>query len=89
MAERTPSSAHGSESRSRGRGFRRLWAEHEEGVLYAIAVVVYIPAGVFLKTIVLNWFVGITFPVVVVYLIPAAIRRWRRGASAELRGSAR
>lgn len=54
---------------------RRLWRDHEEGVLYAVAVAVYIPAGVFLKTIVLNWAVGILFPVLVVHLLPAGIRR--------------
>ncbi len=56
---------------------RRMWEEHEEGVLYTIAVVVYIPAGVFLKTVVLNWIFGILFPLIVVYLIPTWIRRLR------------
>lgn len=55
-----------------------LWAEHEEGVLYAVAAVVYIPAGVFLKTIVLNWIVGILFPTFVVYVIPTWLRRLRK-----------
>jgi hypothetical protein len=53
----------------------RLWRDHEEGVLYAVAVAVYIPAGVFLKTIVLNWVVGLLFPVLVVHVLPAGIRR--------------
>ena len=62
---------------------RRLWRDHEEGVLYAVAVIVYIPAGVFLKTVVLNWMLGILFPLIVVYLIPNRIRRWRsRGGAA-------
>jgi len=78
MATGTPTSPD-TAPRRESRGLRRLWAEHEEGVLCAIAVVVYIPAGVFLKTIVLNWFVGITFPLLVVYFIPAAIRRHRHG----------
>ncbi|HET9443540.1 MAG TPA: hypothetical protein VFO65_09465 [Acidimicrobiales bacterium] len=58
---------------------RRLWAEHEEGVLYAVAVLVYVPLGVLLKAVVLNWIVGPLFPVLVVYVIPALVRRaWRR-----------
>jgi hypothetical protein len=60
--------------------FRRLWRNHEEGVLYAVAAVIYIPAGVFLRTVVLNWMLGILFPLIVVYLIPKQIRRWRSKA---------
>lgn len=56
-------------------GPRRLWRDHEEGVLYVVAVAIYIPAGYFLKTIVLNWVVGLLFPVFIVHLIPAGIRR--------------
>lgn len=59
------------------RRLSQLWSDHEEGVLYALAAGVYIPAGVFLKTIVLNWIVGILFPLLVVYIIPAAVRRCR------------
>ena len=54
--------------------FVRIWRNHEEGVLYAVAALIYIPAGVFLKEIVLNWIVGITFPFVVVYLVPRIVR---------------
>jgi hypothetical protein len=54
---------------------RTFWREHEEGLLYGIAAAVYIPAGVFLKTILLNWIVGISFPFVVVYLIPMLVRK--------------
>ena len=62
--------------------FGRLWREHEEGVLYAVAALIYIPAGVFLKTVVLNWMLGILFPLIVVYLIPKRIRRRRSNATA-------
>jgi uncharacterized membrane protein YfcA len=62
--------------------FGRLWREHEEGVLYAVAALIYIPAGVFLKTVVLNWMLGILFPLIVVYLIPKQIRRRRSNATA-------
>ncbi len=59
---------------------RRLWRDHEEGVLYAVAVAIYIPAGVLLRTVVLNWFVGILFPLLVVYAVPAWVRRLRARA---------
>jgi hypothetical protein len=60
------------------RGFLvRLWRGHEEGLLYVVAAVLYIPGGVFLKTAFLNWLVGILFPLTVVYLAPQWIRRWR------------
>ena len=59
-------------------GLRRTWRAHEEGVLYAVAVAIYIPAGVFLGTIVLNWIVGILFPLLIVHVVPAAVRRGRR-----------
>ena len=57
--------------------FGRLWREHEEGILYVAAAAIYIPAGVFLKTVVLNWMVGILFPLLVVCLVPKWIRRRR------------
>ena len=57
--------------------FRRLWRDHEEGVLYVVAVLIYIPGGVFLTSILLNWMVGILFPLIVVYLVPTGIRRLR------------
>jgi hypothetical protein len=62
-------------------GMRRLWAEHEEGLLWALAVVLYIPLGVLLKTVVLNWLVGPLFPLLIVYLIPTWIRRWSSRSS--------
>jgi hypothetical protein len=62
-------------------GLRRLWAEHEEGLLWVLAVVLYIPLGVLLKTVVLNWLVGPLFPLLVVYLIPTWIRRWSNRSS--------
>jgi hypothetical protein len=59
----------------------RLWRDHEEGILYVVAAVIYVPAGVFLRTIVLNWMLGILFPLIVVYLIPNQIRRSRSKTS--------
>jgi hypothetical protein len=56
---------------------RRMWRDHEEGCLYLLAALIYIPAGVFLRTIVLNWVVGILFPLLVVYLVPTFVRRHR------------
>jgi hypothetical protein len=66
-----------SPDRSKRGWFGRVWRDHEEGILYAVAAVIYIPAGVFLKTVVLNWMVGILFPLIVVYLVPKQIRRTR------------
>jgi hypothetical protein len=63
-------------------GLSRLWRDHEEGVLYVVAGLIYIPAGVFLKTVVLNWMLGILFPLIVVYLVPKQIRRRRVNAPA-------
>ena len=56
---------------------RRLWRDHEEGVLYAVAVAVYVPAGLLLRTIVLNWLVGLLFPLLVVHVVPTLVRRLR------------
>lgn len=58
-------------------GLRSFLGRHEETVLYAVAAVVYIVLGVFLKTVILNWVVGPLFPLLVVYLIPTWVRRWR------------
>ena len=63
-------------------GLRRIWTDHEEGMLYMLAAAVYVPAGVFLKSIVLNWIVGILFPVVVVAVIPSFVRRAARTKAA-------
>lgn len=46
---------------------------------YAVALGVYILAGFFLKSAVLNWIVGPLFPLAVLYAGPALLRR--RGAS--------
>ena len=59
-------------------GVRGVWLRHEEGVLYGLAVAIYVPAGFLFKEAVLNWFVGVTFPLVVVYLAPAGVRRLLR-----------
>lgn len=68
-----PSAAGGTSDR------RRSWLRrHEEGALYALAAVLYIPLGVVLKTVVLNWIVGPLFPLLVVYVVPTFVRR-RRG----------
>lgn len=63
--------------RSAEGGLRGFVGRHEEALLYAVAAVVYIVLGVFLKTVILNWVVGPLFPLLVVYLIPTWVRRWR------------
>lgn len=45
---------------------------------FAAALVIYIALGVTVKSVVLNWIVGPLFPVVVLYAVPAALRRARR-----------
>lgn len=45
---------------------------------FAAALVIYIALGVTVKSVVLNWIVGPLFPVVVLYALPAALRRVRR-----------
>lgn len=47
---------------------------------YAVALAVYIGAGFFLKSAILNWIVGPLFPLAVLYAVPALLRR--RGAEA-------
>jgi hypothetical protein len=55
-------------------GVRRYAAEHEEGLLYALAAAIYIPLGIWLRSPVLNWIVGPLFPFLVVYLVPRLLR---------------
>lgn len=45
---------------------------------YVGAFVAYVVLGYFLKSIVLNWIVGPIFLVLVLYSVPAIIRRLRR-----------
>ena len=45
---------------------------------YAVALVVYVAAGYYLKSWLLNWIVGPLFLVVVLYVVPTAVRRLRR-----------
>jgi hypothetical protein len=42
---------------------------------YAFALVLYVALGYFLKTWVLNWIIGPLFLLIVLYLIPTAVRR--------------
>lgn len=42
---------------------------------FAAALVIYIALGVTVKSVVLNWIVGPLFPVIVLYAVPAAVRR--------------
>jgi hypothetical protein len=65
---------------------RRFVADHEEGVLYALAVVVYIALGVTLRSVVLNWIVGPLFPFLVVYLVPRLLRGGRDAPIARATG---
>ena len=68
---------------TRETGLARLWREHEEGLLYVVAVLVYIPLGLLVKTVVLSWVIGPLFPLLVVYLIPTWVRRLRSRRRAE------
>lgn len=45
---------------------------------YAAALVVYVVAGYFLKTWLLNWIVGPLFLLIVLYLVPTGISRLLR-----------
>lgn len=42
---------------------------------YAAALAVYIGAGFFLKSVLLNWVVGPLFPLVALYLVPRLVRK--------------
>ena len=44
---------------------------------FVLALAVYIVLGLLLKSVFLNWIVGPTFPLVVLYLLPKAFRRDR------------
>lgn len=46
---------------------------------YAAALVGYVVAGFFLKSVLLNWIVGPLFLLIVLYLIPTGLRRWWAG----------
>lgn len=45
---------------------------------HATALVLYVVAGFFLKTILLNWIIGPLFLLVMLHLIPASVRTHRR-----------
>lgn len=47
-------------------------------VAFTAALVIYIVLGVALKSVVLNWIVGPLFPMVLLYAVPAGLRRVRR-----------
>ena len=70
-------------SRSRFSGSRRvdernLVDEPVPPLAYVGALALYVVLGYFLKSIVLNWIVGPLFLVVVLYAVPASVRRIRR-----------
>jgi hypothetical protein len=50
---------------------------------YAAALVGYITAGYFLKSILLNWLVGPLFLLIALYLVPTALRKLVRGVRAQ------
>jgi hypothetical protein len=50
---------------------------------YGVALVLYIVAGYFMKSAVLNWIVGPLFPLVVLYFVPRLLRRQKRAEPAE------
>lgn len=45
------------------------------GWWYAAALAVYVTAGYFLKSVLLNWLVGPLFLLIVLYLVPTLLRR--------------
>ena len=45
---------------------------------YAVALAIYVVAGVFLKTWVLNWIIGPLFLLIALYLVPTGARRLAR-----------
>jgi len=41
---------------------------------YVVALVVYVVAGYFLKSWLLNWIIGPLFPLITLYLVPTWVR---------------
>lgn len=58
---------------------------------YAVALLVYIPLGFFTQSVVMNWFVGPLFPLLLLFLGPTLVRRLtaRRGEQQGELGRAR
>jgi hypothetical protein len=56
---------------------------HISGWWYAAALLVYIVAGFFLKSVLLNWLVGPLFLLIVLYIVPSLLRRLARRARTE------
>lgn len=50
---------------------------------YGVALILYIVAGFYTKSVVLNWIVGPLFPLVALYLVPRLFRRRKRPEPAE------
>jgi len=50
---------------------------------YATALVVYVTAGFFLKSVLLNWLVGPLFLLIVLYIVPTLLRNLTRKARTE------
>jgi hypothetical protein len=48
-------------------------------VWYLVVGIVYVVAGVHLRTVLLNWIVGPTFPFVTLFVLPRAVSRVRTG----------
>jgi hypothetical protein len=51
--------------------------EDAPAAAYVVAFVVYVALGFFLKSVVLNWIVGPTFLLLVLYVVPKAFGRVR------------
>lgn len=52
-------------------------------VWYGVALVLYIVAGYFLKSVVLNWIVGPLFPLLALYFVPRLLGRPKRAEPVE------
>jgi hypothetical protein len=60
--------------------------EHEEGLLYLLAAVLYVVPCLFVRRLILNWITGPLFPVLIVGVIPQLVRNRRaRSATSETR----
>lgn len=44
-------------------------------IWYVVALVLYIGLGLLLKSVLLNWIIGPLFLLMVLYLVPTAVRR--------------
>ena len=51
-----------------------LWGPGPGPRLYVLAFAVYVVLGIATRSVVLNWIVGPLFPLIVLYLLPLAVR---------------